>query len=120
VIKGSPLSFFINMDTALREIKEIRDALNNIDVSLQLLASSKTERQRTTAFVSKKVVCQRLNIPGVALDKLIHQGLVTGGESGLVEGTHFCKLDPDERNSSKFLYDVHSIIQSAWSNFKNV
>ena len=120
MIKGSPLPFSIYMDINLREIKDIRDALNSIDVSLQLLASERNNERRTTGFVSKKIICQRLNIPGVALDKLIHQGLATGGKSGLVEGTHFCKLDPEERNSSKFLYDVHTIIHSAWSNFKNV
>jgi len=115
----SPL-FFINMNTTLREIKDIRDALKSIDISLQLLAANKNGDTRTTAFVSKKTVCQRLNIPSIALDKLIHQGLASGGKSGLVEGTHFCKLDPEDRNSSKFLFDIQAIIRSAWSNFKNV
>jgi len=107
------------MDTALREIKQIRDALNSIDVSLQLLASTRDNQQRTTAFVSKKVICQRLNIPAVALDKLIYQGITSGGKSGLVEGLHYCKTDPNERNSSKFLYDPHAVINSAWKNFQN-
>jgi len=108
------------MDNSIRELKDILKALNSIDVSLQLLAANKDNEQRTTAFVSKKVVCQRLNIPAVALDKLIFQGITTKGESGLTEGIHYCKLDPQERNSSKFLFDLHAVIQSAWKNFKNV
>ena len=117
VFKEAPL---FNSMEILREIKDIRDALNNIDVSLQLLVSSNNGEHRTTGFVSKKVVAQRLNIPSVAVDKLIHQGLVSGGETGLVEGKHFCKLDPSEQNSTKFLFDIHAVINSAWNNFKNV
>lgn len=107
------------MDTSIRELKEIRDILASIDVSLQLLAS-KDDTRRTTGFVGKKVICQRLSIPTVALDKLIYQGLVSGGDYGLVEGKHYCKLEPGEQNSSKFLYDPNAIIQSAWESFKNV
>jgi hypothetical protein len=101
-----------------RELKEIMIALESIDVSLQLIANK--SNNRTTAFVSKRVICQRLSIPSVALDKLIHQGLASGGDYGIIEGKHFCKLDPDERNSSKFLYDPYAILNSAWENFKNV
>ena len=106
------------MDTT-REIKEIRDALNSIETSLQLLVAQK-EGKITSAFVSKKVISQRLNVPAVTVDKLIHQGIASGGESGLVEGKHYCKVDPTERNSSKFLYDLHAIMQAAWSNFTYV
>jgi len=102
-----------------REIKDIRDALNSIEISLQMLVAQK-DNKITTAFVSKKVISQRLNIPSVTIDKLIHQGIVSGGESGLVEKKHYCKVDPSERNSSKFLYDLHAIIQAAWSNFTYV
>lgn len=102
-----------------REIKEIRDALISIDTSLQLLVSQK-DGKTTSAFVSKKTISQRLNIPSVTIDKLIHQGIVSKGESGLVEGKHYCKVDPTERNSSKFLYDPHAIMQAAWSNFTYV
>lgn len=101
-----------------KELKDIRTALESIDVSLQLIANKSDNR--TTAFVSKRVICQRLSVPSVALDKLIHQGIVSGGDYGLVEGKHYCKLDPNERNSSKFLYDPYSILNSAWENFKNV
>jgi hypothetical protein len=107
------------MDSTLREIKEIRDALQSIDTSLQIIASDNTNNRRTTAFVSKKIICQRLNIPGIALDKLIYQGITSGGKSGLVEGLHFCKIDPTEQNSSKFLYDPQAVIHSAWFNFQN-
>lgn len=102
-----------------REIKDIRDALNSIEISLQLLASQK-DGKITAAFVSKKAISQRLNIPAVTIDKLIHQGIISQGESGLVEGKHYCKVDPSERNSSKFLYDPHAIMQAAWSNFSYV
>lgn len=107
------------MDSALREIKQIRDALQSIDTSLQIIASDNTNNRRTTAFVSKKVICQRLNIPAIALDKLIYQGITSEGKSGLVEGLHFCKIDPTEQNSSKFLYDPQAVIHSAWSSFQN-
>ena len=117
MIKGSPSTIY--MDQTLKELKEIKQALTSIDISLQLLVSQK-EGKVTSAFVSKKVISQRLNVPAVTLDKLIHQGIASGGESGLVEGKHYCKTDPDERNSSKFLYDPHVIMQAAWSNFKNV
>jgi len=100
-------------------VKDIRDALNSIEISLQLLVAQK-DGKVTTAFVSKKTISQRLNIPSVTIDKLIHQGIVSGGDSGLVEGKHYCKVDPSERNSSKFLYDPHAILQAAWSNFTYV
>lgn len=104
------------MDQILKEIKSIREALTSIDISLQLLVSQKNGRI-TSAFVSKKTISQRLNIPSVAIDKLIHQGIVSKGSSGLVEGKHYCKADPTERNSSKFLYDPHAVMSAAWKNF---
>ena len=107
------------MDESLRQLKAIQKALDSIDTSLQLLVAQK-DGKITTAFVSKKVISQRLNVPAVTIDKLIHQGIASGGKSGLVESVHYCKVDPDERNSAKFLFDPHAIVQSAWSNFKNV
>lgn len=107
------------MDQTLKEIKQIREALTSIDITLQLLVAQK-EGRVTSAFVNKKTIGQRLNIPSVTIDKLIHQGIVSGGSSGLVEGKHYCKVDPEERNSSKFLYDPHAVLQAAWKNFQNV
>ena len=101
-----------------KELKDIKSVLESIDVSLQLIANK--SQNRTTAFVTKLVICQRLSVPTVALDKLIHQGLASGGDYGIIEGKHFCRLDPNERNSSKFLYDPYAILNSAWDNFKNV
>ena len=101
----------------LKDLIEIKEILASIDVSLQLLAN-KSEK-RTTCFVNKRTICHRLNIPAVTLDKLIHQGIVSGGKSGIVEGRHYCKVDPEERNSSKFLFDPYAILDSAWRNFKN-
>ena len=102
-------------ETIRKEIKLISDALNSIDVSLQMSATAKGAR--TTAFANKKLVAQRLGVPSVVVDKLIHQGLVSDGKSGLVHGIHYTKLDPNENNPSKFLYDVNEILQAAWSNF---
>jgi|TARA_B100000900_G_C20441993_1_gene659422 hypothetical protein len=99
-----------------KEIKSISDVLNSIDVSLQLIANNKT--QTTSAFVTKKIIAQRLGVPSISVDKLILQGLKSDGKSGLVEGKHYCKLDPNENNSSKFLYDPYEILKAAWSNFK--
>lgn len=104
------------MEQTLKELKAIQKSLESIDTSLQLLVAQK-DGKVTTAFISKKAISQRLNIPSVTIDKLIHQGIVSQGESGLIEGKHYCKLDPSERNSSKFLYDPHAIMQAAWSNF---
>jgi len=101
----------------IKTLKEISIALTNIDISLQLLSSDK--QRRTTAFVNKKAVAQRLGVPSVAVDKLIYQGVASNGKSGLVEGKHYTKLDPDDNNPAKFLYDVHEILQSAWNNFQN-
>jgi len=101
----------------LKDLKEIKEILASIDVSLQMLAN-KSEK-RTTCFVNKRTICHRLNIPAVTLDKLIHQGIVSGGKSGIVEGLHYCKVYPEEKNSSKFLYDPYAIFDAAWTNFKN-
>lgn len=107
------------MQDISKELKSIVDTLESIDVSLQLIAC-KSDTKRTSAFVSKRVISKRLSMPSVAIDKLIHQGIISKGQSGLVEGKHYCKLDPRETNSSRFLYDPLAIIHSAWSNFQNV
>ena len=99
-----------------KEIKLITDLLSSIDVSLQMMANK--HNRRTTAFVNRKTIAQRLGVPTVTIDKLIFQGLSSKGASGLIEGKHYCKLDPQENNSSKFLYDPYEILQAAWSNFK--
>ena len=66
------------------EISDLFKVLQNIDTSLQMLANSKSGKV-TTAFVSKKALALRMNVPGVKIDKLIHQGITSGGTSGLVE-----------------------------------
>lgn len=98
-----------------KELKIISDTLSSIDVSLQMLAAKDTGTP--TMLVGKKIVAQRLGVPAIAVDKLIHQGVASRGKSGLIEGRHYCKLDPDENNPSKFLYNANEILQSAWSNF---
>jgi len=104
------------IDTLKKEIRNISETLSSIDVSLMQLANK--DAKRTTAFVSKKVVAQRLGVASVAVDKLVFQGVTSKGKSGLVEGIHYTKLDPDENNPSKYLYDVHEILNAAWSNFQ--
>lgn len=96
--------------------KELLDVLRSIDTSLQVLANVKSGGV-TTAFVSKKVISSRLGVPPIAVDKLIHQGIVSHGSSGLVEGRHYCKLDPSETNTSNFLFDSAKVLSDAWTSF---
>lgn len=98
--------------------KEIEKLLRSIDVSLQLIAS-KNSPNRTTAFVDKKTIASKLGVPLVTIDKLVHQGLVSNGTSGLVHKRHYAKLDPTESNTSNFLYDAGKILQDAWNSFKD-
>ena len=104
------------IESLRKEIKQISEILSSIDVSLMQIANKGSKR--TTAFVNKKMVSQRLGVPAVAIDKLIYQGVTSQGSSGLIEGIHYTKLSPEENNPSKFLYDVHEILKAAWSNFK--
>lgn len=97
--------------------KEIADTLRSIDISLQQIAANATGR-KTTAFVNRKSVANRLGVPLVKIDQLIHSGLVSAGKCGLVEGRHYCKLSPSDTNTSDFLYDVAIILEDAWSGFK--
>ena len=97
-------------------MKDIVDTLRSIDASLQILANDSSS-DITTAFVSKKVVAARLGVPLVTVDKLIHQGIVSKGSSGLVEGRHYCRLDPTENNTSAFLFDLAKVLRDAWNSF---
>jgi len=115
VVKGIlPIDMFSEL--IKKEIKSITDLLSSIDVSLQMMANR--HGRRTTAFVNRRTIAQRLGVPTVVIDKLIFQGISSKGSSGLIEGKHYCKLNPQENNSSKFLYDPYEILQAAWSNFK--
>ena len=96
-------------------LKEIIDILQSIDTSLQQLANAGSGT--TTAFVSKKAVSARLGVSPVVIDKLIHQGITSKGSSGLVEGRHYCKLDPQEMNTKNFLFDATRVLTDAWSSF---
>lgn len=96
--------------------KEITDVLRNIDTSLQIIAN-KDSGDLTTAFVNKKAIAARLGVSPITIDKLIHQGLTSQGKSGLVEGRHFCKLDPTETNTSNFLFDSAKVLKDAWTSF---
>ena len=95
-------------------MKDITDTLKSIDASLQIIANA-SSGDVTTAFVNKKTVAARLGVPLVTVDKLIHQGLVSQGSSGLVEGRHYCRLDPTENNTSAFLFDLAKVLRDAWN-----
>ena len=106
------------MDLVKPNLKKIIEVLESIDLSLQILAHAKATK-KTTAFVNRKVVAARLGVAPVAIDKLVYQGITSGGTSGLIEGIHYCKLDPAEANISNFLFDSIKVLEAAWSNFTN-
>jgi hypothetical protein len=99
-----------------KELKRLAEALESIDVNLQVLANTKAHNI-TTAFVSRKVIAARLGVPPIVIDKLIHTGTTSQGKAGLVEGIHYAKLDPTETNASRFLFDSTKVLQAAWQNF---
>lgn len=101
-----------------KDVKKIVEILQSIDISLQILANGKSSK-RTSAFVNRKVVASRLGVAPVVIDKLIYQGITSGGTSGLIEGIHYCKLDPAEANISNFLFDSVKVLEAAWTNFTN-
>ena len=96
--------------------KELLDVLKNIDTSLQIIANTNAGGV-TTAFVNKKAIAARLGVSPVTVDKLIYQGVTSKGKSGLVEGRHYCKLDPTETNTSNFLFDAAKVLKDAWTSF---
>lgn len=98
--------------------KEIIDILASIDTSLQILANSQSGNV-TTAFINRKAMAARLGVQPIVIDKLVYQGITSGGESGLVEGRHYCKLDPSETNISNFLFDSAKVLSDAWSSFSH-
>jgi hypothetical protein len=98
--------------------KDLVEILRNIDTSLQIIANANSSNV-TTAFVNKKALAVRLGVPPVTVDKLIYQGVTSKGTSGLVEGRHYCKLDPTETNTSNFLFDSAKVLQDAWISFTN-
>ena len=115
---GRPPYYFLMTPDLSKDFKKFIDVLTNIDTSLQIISNAKASKV-TTAFVSKKAVAARLNVAPVVIDKLIHTGIASGGTAGLVEGIHYCKLDPSETNTSAFLFDATKVMESAWQNFAN-
>lgn len=107
---GGPYIFFPMIS------KEIIDLLRNIDTSLQIIANSNSGNL-TTAFINKKAIASRLGVAPVTIDKLIFQGVTSKGQSGLVEGRHYCRLDPTDSNTSNFLFDSAKVLQDAWTSF---
>jgi len=113
---GSNLPAHINMLSKPLDSIELTKILRSIDTSLQVLANSKSG-YLTTAFITKRALAERLGVPSVKIDKLIFQGILSQGESGLVEGRHYCKLDPEENNPNNYLYDCAKVLTDAWNNF---
>lgn len=100
------------------ETAALEKILTSIDASLQVLANAKGGG-KATAFVTKKVVAQKLSLPGVRVDVLIHLGLTSGGTQGLVEGRHYTRVSDMDDNPSLWLYDLNQCLADAWLHFKN-
>jgi hypothetical protein len=96
--------------------KDVLQILRSIDASLQIIANSNSGNV-TTAFVNKKTIAARLGVQPIVVDKLVYQGITSQGSSGLVEGRHYCKLDPSENNISNFLFDSAKVLSDAWTSF---
>jgi hypothetical protein len=99
-------------------LKEITTVLQSIDLSLKIIASRQNENV-PSVLVNKKQVADALGVKPVTIDKLVYQGIVSKGTSGLVERIHYCKLDPDERNISNYRFNLARILVDAWGSFSN-
>jgi hypothetical protein len=98
--------------------KEYLEVLKSIDLSLKILASG-TEDAPTTVLVDKKTVATSLGVSSASIDKLIFQGIVSNGSSGLVERRHYCKLTPDEKNTANYRFNLNRVLADAWNSFTN-
>ena len=96
--------------------KELLDTLKSIDVSLKLIAGS-TNENPTTVLVDKKTVAASLGVSTSFIDKLIFQGIVSKGSSGLVERKHYCKLTPDEKNTANYRFNLNQVLADSWKSF---
>lgn len=99
-------------------LKEITTVLQSIDLSLKVIASRQNDNV-PAVLVTKKQVADALGVKPVTVDKLVYQGIVSKGASGLVERIHYCKLDPNERNISNYRFNLARILVDAWSSFSN-
>lgn len=98
--------------------KDITQLLQSIDISLKIIASRQNDGV-PSVLVTKKQVAEALGVKPVTVDKLVYQGIVSKGTSGLVERVHYCKLDPDERNISNYRFNLARILTDAWGSFTN-
>ncbi len=92
--------------------------LRSIDLSLKIIAGSK-DTLTPTVLISRSEVCELLGVTATTVDKLIHQGIVSGGYSGLVERRHYCKLTPEETNTARFKFNPTTVVRDAWQSFTN-
>jgi hypothetical protein len=97
--------------------RRIVKALESIDRTLKVMCSQVGDSP-VDCLVTKDQVGEALNLASTAIDKLIFQGLVSKGESGLVEGRHYCKLHPEETNPSNFRFNLYHVLDDAWKSFK--
>lgn len=91
------------------------EALKSIDRSLQLLVANKTGAPAKLS--SRTEVAAALGVPTVAVDRMIHEGIASGGKRGLLERVHYVKLDPRETNTAKFLFHLPKVVQTVWEGF---
>ena len=98
--------------------KEFLETLKSIDLSLKILAAGR-ESPPSTVLVDKKTVAKSLNVSAAFIDKLIFQGIVSNGISGLVERRHYCKLTPDEKNTANYRFNLNRILADSWQSFAN-
>jgi hypothetical protein len=98
--------------------KEYLEVLKSIDLSLKILASG-TEDAPTTVLVDKKTVATSLGVSSAFIDKLIFQGIVSNGSSGLVERRHYCKLTPGEKNTANYRFNLNRVLADSWNSFTN-
>ena len=98
--------------------KELLETLKSIDLSLKILAAG-TGSTPTTVLVDKKTVAKSLDVTAAFIDKLIFQGIVSKGASGLIERVHYCKLTPDEKNTANYRFNLNRILADSWRSFSN-
>jgi len=96
--------------------KELLETLKSIDTSLKLLAAGSGEVP-STVLVDKKTVASSLGVNSAFVDKLIFQGVVSKGTSGLVERRHYCKLTPDEKNTANYRFNLNQVLADSWKSF---
>jgi hypothetical protein len=98
--------------------RDYLEVLKSIDLSLKIIASSKGGLP-VSVLVDKKTIANSIGVSSASIDKLIFQGIVSKGSSGLVELRHYCKLTPDEKNTANYRFDLNRVLADSWHSFTN-